>query len=649
MSSKKTNTPPQKAKSVGSKVAVELDKKLLYRLSFVIALFAFVLYGNTLNHGFVLDDYSIIKENQLTQQGTKALKEIFSSSYREGYANDENNLYRPLSKAMFAIEWQLSPNNPHFHHLVNVVLYALGCVLLFFVLLQYTKINVYFSFLVVLLFAAHPIHTEVVANIKSRDEILSMIFLMLSLLSISSYLKNSKTLHFVLALVSFFLGLLSKESAIVYVALVPLFIYFFKENSTKQNFKISAAIAGVALLYIAIHISIIGSLGIKNIPVIDNSILYTSNVAHQKLTAIYIMGIYFLLLIFPHPLSCDYSFDTIPVVTSLGNIGLLLALAFHIFILVYAIKKLKQKHILSFCIFFYLISMALASNIFMLIGTHLAERLLFLPSIAFCIALVYLLSKLFKSDWLNASSKSFSSFTGAKNVMAVCLVLILLYSAKTYARNKDWKSDTTLFGKDIQTVPNSAHMLFYHANHMVNKDTLAVASPQEREYRLKTAQKNIEKALKLYELFPDGHNVAGKIYYEQKNYEAAFKSYSRAMEMNPGKGMYHNNVGTCLFSIGNFPEAAKAFQKAIEINKYDAEARCNLGSAYGAMGESYKVQKDMENANKMFVKAIESFKAATEVDKNYKSAYQFIGLTYRNLGDEANAQIWLNKAASIKK
>jgi tetratricopeptide (TPR) repeat protein len=67
------------------------------------------------------------------------------------------------------------------------------------------------------------------------------------------------------------------------------------------------------------------------------------------------------------------------------------------------------------------------------------------------------------------------------------------------------------------------------------------------------------------------------------------------------------------------------------------------------MGESYKAQKDMVNANKMFVKAIESFKAATEVDKNYKSAYQFIGLTYRNLGDEANAQIWLNKAASIKK
>ncbi|MBL7882958.1 MAG: tetratricopeptide repeat protein [Bacteroidia bacterium] len=183
---------------------------------------------------------------------------------------------------------------------------------------------------------------------------------------------------------------------------------------------------------------------------------------------------------------------------------------------------------------------------------------------------------------------------------------------------------------------------------MTNKDTLAAVSPQEKEYRLKTAQQNIEKALKLYELFPDAHNVAGKIYFEQKNYEAAFKSYSRASEMNPQKGMYHNNIGTCLFSIGNYAEAIKAFQKAIDIDKYDAEARCNLGSAYGAMGESYKMQNDLVSANQMFVKAIENFKKATEIKKSYKSAYQFIGLTYRNLGDEANAQIYLNKASSIK-
>ena len=445
----------------------------------------------------------------------------------------------------------------------------------------------------------------------------------------------------------FFLALLSKESAMMYVGLVPLFIYFFTETSFKKIVQITGSTLFVAFVYIALHIKIIGSIGIKNIPVIDNSLLYTQDVIKQKATAIYILGKYLLLLIFPHPLSSDYSFDTIPIVSSLGNIGFLLAAAIHVYLLYYAIKKIKEKHILSFCIFFYLISMALASNIFMLIGTHMAERLLFLPSIAFCIASAYLLCILFKTDPNSKPTQGILRNTGTTLAAVVGLVL-LAYSAKTYSRNKDWKSDTYLFGKDLQTVPNSAHMLFYYANNLANKDSLNSVTAPERELRLQKAQKSINKALSLYELFPDAHNVAGRVYYEQKNYEASFKSYSRAMEMNPGKGMYHNNAGTCLFSIGNFPEAAKAFQKAIDIDKYDADARANLGSAYGAMGEGYKNQGDLVNANKMFTQAIDNFKKATQIDPNYKSAYQFIGVTYKNMGDSVNGQIWLNKAASIK-
>ena len=224
-----------------------------------------------------------------------------------------------------------------------------------------------------------------------------------------------------------------------------------------------------------------------------------------------------------------------------------------------------------------------------------------------------------------------------------------LFLNRVQIRNKDWKSDTYLFGHDLETVPNSAHMLFYYANNLANKDSLnAVKNPVEREKRLLTAQKSITKALQLYELFPDAHNVAGRIYYEQKNYEAAFKSYSRAMEMNPGKGMYHNNAGTCLFSIGNYPEAAKAFEKAAEIDKFDTDARCNLGSAYGAMGEAARTKGEVENSQKLFMLAIDNFKKAVDIDPTNKSALQFLGITYKNIGDSINGQLYLNKAASIK-
>ena len=653
MSTQKKNNPkhkPHEAKIKSESKTFAIDKKLVLKLSLVIALVSFLLYSNTLQHQFVLDDYSVIKENKITKGGTSSLKEIFFSSYREGYGNNENNLYRPLTKAMFAIEWQLSPNNPNVHHLINVLMYSFVCVLLFIVLIRFTKMNIYLLFIVALLFAAHPIHTEVVANIKSRDELSSMLFLLLSLLSISNYLNSNKKGLLIGSLLCFFLALLSKESAIVYVALAPLFIYFFTETSLKKIFKITSLLATIAIIYMMLHIKIIGSIGIKNIPVIDNSLLYTSDVIQQKATAIMIMGKYFLLLLFPHPLSSDYSFNTIPIVTSMANIGFIVALIFHSFLLFYAIKKMKEKHFLSFCILFYFVAMALASNIFMLIGTHLAERLLFFPSIAFCLAAVYLLSKLVKINPTDLNLKPETVLRIHKPLLMLTALILILYSLKTYSRNKDWKSDTTLFGHDLKTVPNSAHMLFYYANNLANKDSLnAVKDPKQRELRLINAQKSIKKALTLYELFPDAHNVAGRIYYEQKNYEASFKSYNRALEMNPGKGMYHNNAGTCLFSIGNYAEAAKAFQKAIEIDKYDTDAGCNLGSAYGAMGEAYKARKDLVNANKMFLLAIESFKKVTEIDPNNKSANQFIGLTYMNMGDRVNGQEYINKAKSFTK
>ena len=628
-------------------VPVVIEKKLLIRLSLIIALFSFLVYSNTLKHGFVLDDVSVISENTLTQQGAPALKEILSSAYRVGYTTDDNNLYRPLSKAMFAVEWQLSPNNPQIHHTVNVLLYALGCVLLFLLLVRISKINVYILFFSVMLFAAHPIHTEVVANIKSRDEILSMLFIVASLHFVTAYLKNNKVFSFAAYLLCFFLALLSKESAIVYVAIVPLVLHFFTAASRSTIVKMTAASAGVSVLYLLIHYSVIGSIGLHNIPVIDNTLMSTTSVFQQKLTAILILGKYLLLLIFPHPLSSDYSFNTIPIVTSVANIGFLLSLIVHAGLLFFAIKKFREKHILSFCILFYLVSMSIASNIFIMIGTHMAERLLFLPSIAFCIALGYGLSRLFRLNFTEPASKFGTFMTGGKAFVGVSIVIIVLFSVKTVARNKDWKSNSALFTKDVETVPNSAHMLMYYTDFMSNKDTLKTLPDAERMARLAKAKKSIDKALSIYELFPDAHYLSGRIWYESKQYDSAYKSFSRASALNPGRALYHNNVGTSLFSMGRFDEARAEFEKAVNLDKNDADHAFNLGSAYGALGEQYRSKNDQENARRMFTLAIPQFERAIQLNPNYKSAYRFAGVTYMSLGDTINGKQYLQRYEQV--
>ena len=638
----RSNAPSKKGKA---ETIFTIDKKLVRILSLILIVFSFLLYYNTLNNGYVLDDHSVIRENSLTKKGTSGIKQIFSSAYRDGFGANGNDLYRPLSKVMFAIEWQYAPNNSKIGHFMNILLYSLSCFLLFIVLLRYIKINIYILFIASLLFAAHPIHTEVVANIKSRDELLSMLFLLSSLLFISKYIANNKVIAFIGALVCFFLALLSKESAIVYVGIAFLVLHFFTENTFKKNALLTAAFAGIGLVYIFIHLKIIGNLGIPNVPIVDNSLMVTNSFLERKLTAIYILGKYLFLLFFPYTLSSDYSFNTIPTITSLANAGFLASFIIHSALLWYAFKNFKQKQLLAFAILFYFVSISITSNVFMIIGTNMAERLLFFPSIGFCLAIALVGAKLFKVDY-RLSIDKFSALFNTSNVMSLLtLVIVFIFSIKTFSRNKDWKSDGTLFGTDVEKVPNSAHMLFYTANHLMNKDSLKLPS---REIRIAKADKLIKKALSIYELFPDAHNVAGRVLYEQKKFDEALVHYSRALELNSAEVMNHNNIGTCYFNTGKLDFAIAEFKKATELNKEDADARCNLGSAYGTMGERYKSKGDIENATKMFQLAIENFEQTIQIDPNYKGAYEFLGFTYNNLGDTAKGQMYLKKAAQMQ-
>ncbi len=145
-----------------------------------IAGLAFLVYSNTLDHKYVLDDFGVIPENNITKKGVSGLPEIFSTTYRAGTNLIDNTLYRPLSKAMFAIEWQIAPNTPALSHWMNVIFFALTCVVLFSILTLCLNGNLLIPFIASMLFAAHPIHTEVVANIKSRDEIMCLLLCLLA-------------------------------------------------------------------------------------------------------------------------------------------------------------------------------------------------------------------------------------------------------------------------------------------------------------------------------------------------------------------------------------------------------------------------------------------------------------------------------------
>ena len=157
----------------------------------VAAALGFLLYSNTFGYYYALDDYSLIKDNWVVKGGIKNIGIIFTTEYRFGTWNSPGSLFRPIPLTMFALEWQLSPDKPWISHLMNVVFYSLTGWALWItwrrVLGNYPPT---LAFLAALIYIAHPVHTEVVANIKSRDEILGMLFSTLALYSIWRHFEN---------------------------------------------------------------------------------------------------------------------------------------------------------------------------------------------------------------------------------------------------------------------------------------------------------------------------------------------------------------------------------------------------------------------------------------------------------------------------
>ncbi len=199
----------------------------------VIFTFSFILYGQSINYGYVLDDDLIYVYNKAVQQGIAGIPEIFTKTNCPLYMMQGS--YRPLPMAHLAVEEQFSALTPSVNHFFNVFYYGLLGIILFALLSRLLK-NTHRSIplLITLIFLAHPVHSEVVANIKSRDEIFCFAFLLLSLLLLFKYIEKGKIAALATSVLCFFLGLLSKESGLTFLAIIPLALFYFSNEKIKR-------------------------------------------------------------------------------------------------------------------------------------------------------------------------------------------------------------------------------------------------------------------------------------------------------------------------------------------------------------------------------------------------------------------------------
>lgn len=145
----------------------------------------------------------------------------------------------PLPSLCMRWNGQSPENNPVVAHLFNIILFGLLCVLVFLVSAVLFQNDYFPAFFTALFFAIHPIHTEVVANIKSVDEILGLLFFMACLVFLYNYLQHQKARHLAISVLLYGLCLFSKESSVAFVVLIPLFIYYTLRPKTGNLLKTS--------------------------------------------------------------------------------------------------------------------------------------------------------------------------------------------------------------------------------------------------------------------------------------------------------------------------------------------------------------------------------------------------------------------------
>ena len=604
-------------------------------LKIVLFVFAFVLYGNTMKNGYSLDDLYVTYNNPMVNKGIKAIPLILSSRYINLNAEEGGMMnfgYRPLTKAMFAVEHSMFGEDPGTSHLINIILYGLTLLLLFSILRKLmANYSIWFPFLITMLWAAHPLHTEVVASLKNREEIISFLFGLLALQSFMRYVPKNSYFSLALGAVWFLMSLFSKPSTIPLLAAIPFTIWFF----TKANIKNLVLITGSMIL-----ISIVAVLFVKlYLPSISRPMLFFENpLAFEKnfllhiSTGMYGLLMYLKLLVYPHPLLFYYGYNTIPVV-GLANIWVILSILVHIGLFVFALMKLREKHILSFSIFFYLIVISMYANIVKPPAGIIAERFLYIASLGFSIAVIYFLFKLLKvpADKPDTGKQVWK-------VPLALLVILIPFTAKTVDRNKDWNSQISLFSHDIQYLNNSAKANFIYATTLKTQlieNLKEGGNRNDAEPQVAKIISLLEQTVKVYPGYFEAWNSLGEMYTMMKNdNEKALEYFSRTVKEKPTFAAGWYNLGYIHFQKEDFPQALNNFRMAATLDTSDLKTLSNLAMCYNKTGQ-------LDSAVSTNEKIIRS---KPKVIIPYINNASF----YLSRQDSVNAVIWLEKAAVVK-
>lgn len=406
---------------------------------------AALLYVNSIPNGFALDDNWVIVNNPILED-LGDWRTLLGSDYWA--PRTQSGLYRPVATLSYALNRALGEGAASFHA-THVLLHAANSALVALLFLQLGAGRLAAG-LGALLFAAHAVHTEAVAAIAGgRPELLAAFFSLLALwLHVARDRRQQPAAHaplsYALELLAYGLALGAKESAITLPAVLVAYDLLLsrRKPTASRMLRWASRYAGhalVTLAYLGARTTVLAGVPLPPVPEQDNP-LGTLGFPYQQWSALYVAVRYLWLLLYPRHLAYNYGYAQIPPLESFLEPRSLWVLAFLIGGAALLIAA-RRFPLLLFALLWALISFSVTSNLLIPIGTILGERLLYMPSVGFCLAV--------------GAAVGAAHRPGRRWLVAGLTLAIAAHGARSVRRNLDWRSEETLYLHDVAVSPNS--------------------------------------------------------------------------------------------------------------------------------------------------------------------------------------------------
>jgi protein O-mannosyl-transferase len=529
-------------------------------LAIVIAIAA--VFAPTRHFAFVTyDDFDFVVENPHVAAGLTA------ANVRWAFAQPYIATGGPLTWISHMLDVEMFGMDAGAHHLVNVVLHAIASIALFTVLWSATGAAP-LAAIVALLFAVHPLHVESVAWISERKDLLSGAFWFVTIGAYLAYVRRPAAWRYVLLVVSFALGLLSKPM----IATLPVVLLLLDhwplrrlswEDPRELGRRILEKLPLFILSLVSAALTFAAQRQIGAVADFERMSL-TTRVANACVAYL----AYIRRLFWPSDLAVFYPYqDAIPPQLWIGCAVALLVMT------ALALLAAKRAPYITTGWLWFVITLAPVSGLVQVGGHAMADRFTYVPLIGLFVI----------AAW---GGQALLSRAGASSAASAAIVCVAIATCTAVARGQvwHWQSGVSLWEHALQVTANNGRA---HANLGV---ALARIGDQRR------AIEEYERALTLEPAAPKTHNNLALVLAQQGQTAAAISHYNEAIRFDPAYANAHNNLANALAETGRFDEALPHHHEAIRLEPANGLARANLGITLGQMNRLDEAIASMRDA-----------------------------------------------------